>query len=195
MTAETTMAAAANTAVTEANVSGEHARVSRVESRPRAGTRRTAKESAFTRKRIPEDRFITHPKNETFEPDRIGRHSGGRHHGGPRFSAHPTVAVTARPGLSRRRAARPVLSAHANAQIAVLVHAKLHIGKFSGAGRVLNAHALAILPGLPAAAAAIKERQIDAALGRTCGRKQRHPSICHRLSLLRPANMPVNPLL
>ena len=106
----------------------------------------------------------------------------------PFSSAHPAVAVAAGPGLPGRRAAGLSLPAHADAQVAILVHAQLHIRKFSGAGRILNAHALALLPGPPTAVAAVKERHAHAASGRAGGRKQRHSSVCHRLSLLQPAN-------
>ena len=113
----------------------------------------------------------------------------------PLLSTHPAVAIAVELVPSGRRATGLGLPAHADAQVAVLVHAELHVGKFPGTCRVLNAHALAFLPGPPAAVAAVKERQVHAAPGRTGGRKQRHPSICHCFPSFDRRMGPVNYLL
>lgn len=123
------------------------------------------------------------------------RRSGGRRTGDPLLSTHPAVAIAVELVPSGRRATGLGLPAHADAQVAVLVHAELHVGKFPGTCRVLNAHALAFLPGPPAAVAAVKERQVHAAPGRTGGRKQRHPSICHYFPSFDRRMGPVNYLL
>ena len=92
----------------------------------------------------------------------------------------------------RVMAVRSVGSAHADAQIAIAIHAQLHIRKLTRTGRVLNAHALAVLagergrPAVAIASLAVKERHVQAALPAAGLREQGHLATRHTSSSSRP---------
>ena len=99
------------------------------------------------------------------------------------------IAATGRTAAGRVSA---ILSAHADAQIAVAVHAQLHIRKLARTRRVLYAHALAVLaggcgpPAVAIASLAVKERHVQAALPAEGLREQGHLATRHTSSSSRP---------
>ena len=116
-------------------------------------------------------------------------------HPGTRMRSEPSpagITVTIRMVPVRVIAVRSVGSAHANAQIAIAVHAQLHIRKLARTGRVLNAHALAVLaggcgpPAVAIASLAVKERHVQAALPAEGLREQGHLATRHTSSSSRP---------
>ena len=101
-------------------------------------------------------------------------------------------AIAMRMVAERMSAGRSIGSAHTDAQIAIAVHAQLHIRELARTRRVLDAHALAILarecgrPAVAVAVFAVKERHVQAALSAEGLREQGHLATRHTSSSSRP---------
>lgn len=116
-------------------------------------------------------------------------------HPGTRMRSEPSpagITVTVRMVPVRVIAVRSVGSAHANAQIAIAVHAQLHIRKLARTRRILNTHALAVLagergrPAVAIAVFAVKERHVQTALPAEGLREQGRLATRHTSSSSRP---------